>query len=135
MQFARNIGEIRLLSNVPALKLLMTTGFEGLDGLTFNPDHLPLEPRSWSDLRLKPDRRGVMRAFLINSFPIIDIAYHVLVAFSSPPPPVERGSGLLLFPDIFSQSDAAETIRMLGTASSFDTMYKAVAYQLPRSTI
>lgn len=33
------------------------TGFKGLDGLTFNPDHVPLESRSWSDLRLKPDRR------------------------------------------------------------------------------
>ena len=47
---------MRLLSNVLALKLfklLMTTGLNGLDGLK----HLPLESRSWSGLRLKPDHR------------------------------------------------------------------------------
>ena len=51
---------MRLLSNVPGLKPfkpLVTTGFNGLDGLTFKPDHLPVKPRSWSGLRLKPDHR------------------------------------------------------------------------------
>ena len=44
-----------MLRPLDHLKPLVTTGFNGLDGLTFKPDHLPLKTRSWSGLRLKPD--------------------------------------------------------------------------------
>ena len=43
-----------MLRPLDYLKLLVTTGFNGLDGLTFKPDHQPLKTHNWSGLRLKP---------------------------------------------------------------------------------